>query len=101
VALTISTEFMTEMLNALRVNKTTTSQEEVTALINAAAAELTRRGIAEISLTDPLTKQAIKLYCKGNYGYDKEHGSFAEAFEKLANAMSLSHEYDEGGDGNG
>lgn len=96
--MTITTEFLIEMLRAVRVVESETSRQEVTALINAGAAELKRRGVQSIDLTDPLTKQAVKLYCKGNYGYDKGNESFVDAFDKLADAMSLSGDYSEAGD---
>lgn len=99
--ITISEDFLKEMQRAVRVNSTETSNQEVTALIHAGAAELKRRGIYEINLDEALTKQAVKLYCKGNYGYDKDHERFMNAFDRLADAMSLSGEYSEAGDQDG
>lgn len=96
----ISDDYLEEMIRAVRVKQTDTSEEEVTLLIQAAGADISRRGVEKIDPDDPLTKQAIKLYCKGHYGYDKGNERFLLAYEKLADAMALSSDY-EGGDSNG
>ena len=96
--MTISSEYLSEMIRAVRVSETETSREEVTLLIESAAADLGRRGGDLIDLDDPLTKQAVRLYCKGHYGYDKDSERFQKAYEALADGMSLSGDYDEGGD---
>ena len=98
--LVISESYMIEMLRAVRVSRSATSEEEVTLLIQAAGADLNRRGVNIVDPEDPLTKQAIKLYCKGHYGYDKDSERFQKAYEALADGMSLSGDY-EGGDQNG
>ena len=101
MALTITAAYLSEIIRAVRVKETTTSKEEVTLLINAAAADLQRRGVGIIDLDDPLTKQAVKLYCKGHYGYDKDNERFIHAYESLADGMALSGDYDEDGDSDG
>lgn len=88
------------MISAVRVSRSQTSEQEITLLIQAAGADLNRRGVDIIDPNDPLTKQAIKLYCKGHYGYDKDSERFQKAYEALADGMSLSGDY-EGGDQNG
>lgn len=96
--MTVPEGFVLEMLRAVRVNETEESAEEVYSLIQAAAADLNRQGVDSIDLDDALTKQAIKLYCKAHYGYDKDNARFIEAYVHLSAAMSLSSDYDEGGD---
>lgn len=96
----ITEQYLIEMISAVRVSRSKTSEQEITLLIQAAGADLNRRGVDIIDPDDPLTKQAIKLYCKGNYGYDKGSERFQQAYESLADAMSLSGDY-EGGDQNG
>ena len=98
--MTISEQYMLEMISAVRVSRSKTSEDEITLLIQAAGADLNRRGVDVVDPDDPLTKQAIKLYCKGNYGYDKGSERFMQAYESLADSMSLSGDY-EGGDQNG
>ena len=98
MAVTINAEYLSEIIRAIRVKETATSTEEVTLLIESACADLRRRGVDTIDLDDPLTRQAAKLYCKGHYGYDKDNERFIRAYESLADGMSLSGDYDEGGD---
>lgn len=43
--------------------------------------------------TDPLYRQAIRLYCKAHYGYDEDAERFREAFDSLRDAMALSGDY--------
>ena len=98
MTVTINAEYLSEIIRAIRVKETATSTEEVTLLIESACADLRRRGVDTIDLDDPLTRQAAKLYCKGHYGYDKDNERFIRAYESLADGMSLSGDYDEGGD---
>ena len=101
MALSITAAYLSEIIKAIRVKETTTSKEEVTLLIKAAAADLQRRGVGIIDLDDSLTKQAVKLYCKGHYGYDKDNERFIHAYESLADGMALFGNYDEDGDSDG
>ena len=98
--MTITNDFIGEMLNAVRVKQTENSEEEITLLIQAAGADLSRRGVHVVDPTDPLTKQAVKLYCKGHYGYDKDNVRFLMAYESLADGMALCGDY-EGGESDG
>lgn len=43
--------------------------------------------------TDPLYRQAIRLYCKSHYGYDEDTERFQAAFGSLRDAMALSGDY--------
>ena len=83
------------MIDAIRVSSTAMSIEEVTDLIYAAANDINRQGVRVINLEDPLTKQAVKLYIKANYGYDADHDRFRVAYEALSAAMALSGDYEE------
>lgn len=93
----IENQYLLEMLQAVRVNDTETTRQEVTDLIKAAAVDLNRQGVKTVELEEPLTKQAVKLYVKSHYGYD-DGGRFLTAYEALSAAMSLSGDYDEDGD---
>jgi hypothetical protein len=66
---------------------------EIMDLIDSCKADLKLGGIDKISESDPLTAHAIKLYCKGNYGYDEDTEKFMRAYENLKIAMALSGEY--------
>ena len=81
----------------LRNKNNTAFDDELTDLIAACKADLRKRGVVKISDDDPLIKQAVKLYCKGNFGYG---GSDAEryqiSYESLAVSLSLCGDYLEG-----
>lgn len=96
VQVTIPEAFLEQMIAAVRVNETDLSRDEVTDLIYAAVNDLSRQGVRAIDLNDALTKQAVKLYCKGSYGYDADT-RFLEAYENLSAAMALCGDYDEEG----
>lgn len=98
--MSISAAYISEMCRAVRVSETETSTEEITGLIEAAAADLSRQGVDTIDLDDPLVKQAVKLYCKAHYGYDSNTERFDAAYVSLSAAMSLCGDYDEDGDPN-
>ena len=42
---------------------------------------------------DPLVRQAVKIYCRGNYGYDENTERFREAYVALKDAMALCGDY--------
>lgn len=94
----VSSDFVDEIAAAIRVNMTEYSLLEITSLIQAGAADLNRQGVDILDLADPLTKQALKLYCKAHYGYDQNADRFLMAYEALSAGMSLSGDYDKGGD---
>ena len=66
---------------------------EVTDLIEMAKIDLSVGGVEVIVETEPLTKQAIKLYCKANFGYDENSEKFAKAYESLKISMALCGDY--------
>lgn len=97
-AIVIPESYLLSMIAAVRVSDTATSRAEVTDLINAAAIDLNRQGVQTIDINEALTKQAIKLYIKANYGYD-DMPRYREAYEALSAAMALSGDYEsEAGD---
>ena len=101
MAVQIPGELVSEIIQAIRVKETNASVQEVNALIAAAAADLRRQGVDRIDYEDPLTRQVIKLYCKGNYGYDKDSEKFLASYARLSAGMALFSEYDDGGDDDG
>lgn len=90
----ITDEFLEEMIHALRVSQTEEVEMEVTSLCLVALSDLKRQGVDIISLGDPMTKQAVKLYCKAHYGYDNNAERFEAAYVSLSAAMSLCGDYD-------
>ena len=90
--ITISDVFSDELKKTLRVN-TVNADGEIKDLAQSAVHDMAMRGVKIKGEGDPLTRQAIKLYCKGNYGYDEDAEKFQKAYESLRDSMSLSEEY--------
>lgn len=88
----ISPDLIEKIKRNLRT-KTKEAEEEISDLAAAAVQDLAISGVIVTNEKDPLTKQAIRLYCKGHYGYDEDTEKFLKAYEKLKEAMSLSGEY--------
>lgn len=66
---------------------------EIQDLIDACKIDLNIAGVQEVDETEPLTAQAIKLYCKGNFGYDENSEKFQQAYESLKIVMALASDY--------
>lgn len=66
---------------------------EVDQTIQAAVLDLRCGGVVKTDLSDALIQQAIKLYCKANYGYDEDAPKFSVAYERLKSALALCGNY--------
>lgn len=86
-----------DMARAVRT-KSESGKEEVADLIEACKKDMEIKGVYVTDETEPLCKQAIKLYCKANYGYDKDSEKFAKAYSDLRDSMALSGNYKKVGD---
>lgn len=84
-----------DIKNAIRV-KTDSVNGEIEDLIAAAKRELEIAGVYITDENEPTAKQAIRLYCKANFGYDENTERFREAYEALRDSMALSGEYRRG-----
>ena len=78
----------------LRIRSDNTAFDaELQGLIDAAKQDLRRRGVKAAD-NDPLIKQAVKMYCKANFGYGgSDADKFQKSYESLAVSLSLSGEY--------
>lgn len=78
----------------LRNKNNTAFDDELTDLIAACKADLRKHGVVKISESDPLIKQAVKMYCKANFGYGgSDADKFQKSYESLANSLSLCGDY--------
>lgn len=68
---------------------------DIQALIDSCKVDLNIAGVQKINETEPLTAQAIKLYCKGNFGYDENSEKYQKAYESLKMVMALASDYKE------
>ena len=85
--------FIEELKKAVRV-KSREADSEIIELAKAAEMDLMIAGVVSKGEDDPLSHQAIKLYCKANYGYDEKTERFQQAYQSLKNSMALSGEYE-------
>lgn len=67
-------------------------KQELEGLVESCRREMELAGIYGDE-NDPTYRQAIRLYCKGNYGYDDNAERFIAAYEALRDTMALSGEY--------
>ena len=78
---------------ALRI-KSNKLDEEITDLIEACKIDLSLSGVKRIKDTDPLIQQAIKLYCKANFGLDnKDSEKYQKSYDMLKISLSLCGDY--------
>lgn len=72
--------------------------DDLTELIEAAKNDLKMRGVDNIDEDAPLVRQAVKLYCRGNFanGDVKERELYQSRYLDLAGAMSLCSYYEDG-----
>jgi len=78
---------------ALRI-KSSAFDLEILDLINAAKLDLRLSGIIKINEEDPLILQAVKIYCKANFGLDnKDSEKYQASYESLKQHLSLCGDY--------
>lgn len=77
---------------ALRI-KNDAYDDEIQDLIDACKVDLSVGGVETVDDDDALISQAIKLYCKGNFGYDENSQKYIDAYEKLKQSMTLCGDY--------
>lgn len=73
--------------------------DELEQTIDACKLDLSNSGVKNLDSSDPLIQQAVKLYCKAQFGYDDSSDSFSKAYESLKAALSLSGDYNTEGGG--
>lgn len=78
---------------ALRI-KSSAFDTEIEDLIEAAKLDLKISGIVNIIDTDPLVIQAVKTYCKANFGLDnKDSEKYQRSYDMLKQHLSLCGDY--------
>lgn len=96
----ISKGMVEKLKKAVRV-KSDIASEEIEDLAEACVRDLEIAGVHCYSEDDQLYMQALKLYCKSNYGYDKDSEKFRAAYTALKDSMALSGDYQKEGAQNG
>lgn len=78
---------------ALRI-KSSAFDDEINELIEAAKLDLKISGIVNILDADPLIQQAVKTYCKANFGLDnKDSEKYQLSYDMLKQHLSLCGDY--------
>ena len=66
---------------------------DIADVISACKLDLKKAGVITISEIDALTKQAIKLYCRGYFNYQGEGERWQKAYDGLRDSMALCGDY--------
>ncbi|BDU81624.1 head-tail connector protein [Clostridium perfringens] len=70
---------------------------EISEMIEAAKLDLSISGVEKINEDDPLIQQAIKTYCKANFGLDnKDSEKYQKSYNMLKEHLSLCGDYNVG-----
>lgn len=85
---------MLEEIKLILRIKTRSLDEEIIGLIEACKIDLSISGIKNINETDSLIQQAIKVYCKANFGLDnKDSEKYQRSYDSLKVSLSLCGDY--------
>lgn len=85
--------FIDDVKDALRLSGTA-HDTEVNDLIEAAKADLGLAGVTILATTDYLIRQAVKSYCKANFGWDNpERAEYQRQYDLLKMNLMLTKEY--------
>lgn len=67
---------------------------DILELIESAKADLSISGVKNLNEDDPLIIQAVKTYCKANFGLDnKDSEKYQKSYDMLKQHLSLCGEY--------
>lgn len=88
----ISRGITEQLMKFVRV-KSNAATEEINVLAEACVKDLEIAGVYCDDEDDALYLQALRLYCKAHYGYDKDNEKFKAAYAALKDSMALSGDY--------
>lgn len=77
-----------EVKTCLRITSPDFDDAEIYPLIQACILDMKGVGV-EVDLNNSLHKQAIKHYCKANFGYNPNRSEWQDAYTGLRDALSL------------
>lgn len=85
-------ELLAAIKTAIRL-KTDSFDDELTSLAESCKKDMDISGVKVIKEDDPLTRRAITLYVKANFGDLDESGRYQTAYDHLKNSMAVSGDY--------
>lgn len=78
---------------ALRI-RNNAADDDIQESIDAALFDLKIAGVLYLDENDPLIIQAVKLYCKANYGLEnKDYEKYQKAYSNLRDSLALCGDY--------
>ena len=92
----VSDEQVRQAMLWLRISEPSMA-DEIRQTIEACMTDLYVAGVMHINPPDALVQQAIKLYCKAQFGYEAESERYEKAYERLKVTLCCSSKYREGG----
>ena len=81
-----------EVKTALRIT-TTAYDDELTELIEAAQIDLNIAGVVVPDEIDPIVSQAIKTYCKCNFGQPDDYDRLKRSYDEQKAQLSMATGY--------
>lgn len=75
--------------------------DEIIQTMQACLIDLQNGGVVVIDLTDPIIKQALKLYLKAHFRNDPSAEKFMKSYEFLKYSLELSSDYNQEVDAGG
>lgn len=91
----INMDLLEEVKITLRITSNSFDIGEITPLINSCKIDLSLAGVKKINEHDALIRQAIKLYCKANFGNREDSDKYQRAYEKLKDSLALCGDYND------
>lgn len=88
-------ELLEEIKVILRITSNSFDTGEILPLINSCKVDLSLAGVKKINEDDALIRQAIKLYCKANFGNREDSEKYQLAYEKLKDSLALCGDYND------
>lgn len=86
------TDINTNVKLFLRVSSAS-ADAEIQQTIDACLLDLRNAGVSSLDTDDPLIQQAVKLYCKAQFGFSADSEKYERAYEHLKASLSLSSDY--------
>lgn len=85
-------EILDAVKTSLRISHTALDSD-LSQTINACKQDLKIVGVSKVEETDPLTAQAIKLYCKWQFDFQGQGDRYGHAYAGLRDSMALCGDY--------
>lgn len=85
-------ELLEKVKGILRVTSDDFDEIDIIPLMAACKADIKRNGII-YKEDDPLIEQAVKIYCKANFGNNPNAERYQRSYDMLISSLALSGDY--------